>query len=169
MKFLSRIWTKGLVAPALVLLGSTAPEAGDLVPFDGDYPTGSIVIVTHQRQLFYVLGRGRAIRYPVGVGKEGMAWHGRASVAEWHVRPAWRKPPSINGGRYGPIIPGGSPRNPMGAAVLGLSRGNYAIHGTNNPGSVGKFVSHGCIRMQNSDVIDLYARAPISTPVIVLQ
>jgi lipoprotein-anchoring transpeptidase ErfK/SrfK len=169
MKFLSRNWTKGLVALALVLFGSTAPEAGDLVPFDGGYPTGSIVIVTHQRQLFYVLGRGRAIRYPVGVGKDGMAWHGRASVAEKHVRPAWRKPPSINGGRYGPIIPGGSPRNPMGAAVLGLSRGNYAIHGTNNPGSVGRFVSHGCIRMHNSDVIDLYARAPIGTPVIVLR
>jgi hypothetical protein len=132
MKFLARNWMKGLVAVALVPFGNTAPEAGDLEPFGGGYPTGSIVIVTHQRQLFCVLDRGRAISYPVGVGKEGMAWHGRASVAEKHVRPAWRKPPSTNGRRYGPIIPGGAPRNPRGAAVLGLSRGNYAIHGHPN-------------------------------------
>jgi lipoprotein-anchoring transpeptidase ErfK/SrfK len=139
------------------------------VPFDGGYASGSIVIVTHQRQLFYVLGRGQAIRYPAGVGKDGMAWHGRASVAQKHPRPAWRAPPSINGGSYGPIIPGGSPRNPMGVAVLGPDRGNYAIHGTKNPSSVGRFVSPGCIRMHNSDVLDLYGRAPVSTEVIVLQ
>ncbi len=169
MRFPSRSWMRGFIALAISFLGATASQAGDVVPFDRGYPPGSIVIVTHQRQLYYVLGQRRAIRYPVGVGKEGMAWQGQATVAEKHVRPAWRKPPSINGGRYGPIIPGGSPRNPMGAAVLGLSRGNYAIHGTNNPASVGRFVSHGCIRMHNSDVVDLYARAPIGTPVIVLR
>jgi len=162
-------WLKGLIALALALCAATPSPAGDLVPFGGDYRSGTIVIVTHQRQLYYVLGRGRAVRYPVGVGKAGMAWHGRAAVAEKYLRPAWRAPPSITGGHYGPIIPGGSPRNPMGAAVLGLSHGNYAIHGTNNPSSVGRFVSHGCIRMHNSDVLDLYARAPIGTEVIVLR
>lgn len=169
MKLPSCKWRKGLIALALALFGATASDAGELVRFDGGHPSGSIVIITHQRQLYYVLGQGRAIRYPVGVGKDGMAWHGRASVAQKHLRPAWRAPPSINGGRYGPIIPGGSPKNPMGAAVLGLSRGNYAIHGTNNPASVGRFVSHGCIRMHNSDVLELYARAPIGTEVIVLR
>jgi lipoprotein-anchoring transpeptidase ErfK/SrfK len=169
MKFLSRSWMTGLVALTLVLSDGVPSTAGDLVPFDGGYRSGTIVIVTHQRRLYYVVGNGRAIRYPVGVGKEGMAWHGRASVAAKYLQPAWRSPPALNGGRYGPIIPGGSPRNPMGAAVLGLSHGNYAIHGTNNPSSVGKFVSHGCIRMYNSDVLELYARAPIGTEVIVLR
>mgnify|MGYP000064717006 CR=1 FL=1 len=67
------------------------------------------------------------------------------------------------------VIEGGSPRNPMGAAVLGLSHGNYAIHGTNNPSSIGGFVSHGCIRMHNADIMDLYRRASIGTEVHVLR
>ena len=139
-----------------------------MVPFNGGYRAGSIVIVTHARELYYVLGNGQAIRYPVGVGKAGMAWHGHASVARKLMRPAWQAPPEI-AGRYGPVIPGGSPRNPMGAAVLGLDHGNYAIHGTNNPASIGGFVSHGCIRMHNEDVLDLYRRAQIGTEVIVLR
>ena len=97
-----------------------------------------------------------------------MAWHGRASVALKRLRPAWQAPPEI-AGATDRVIPGGSPRNPMGAAVLGLDRGNYAIHGTNNPGSIGGFVSHGCIRMHNADVLDLYARAQVGTEVIVLR
>jgi lipoprotein-anchoring transpeptidase ErfK/SrfK len=115
-----------------------------------------------------VLGNGSAIRYPVGVGKAGMAWNGRAAVALKRRHPAWQAPPEV-AGRYGPVIPGGSSRNPMGAAVLGLDHGNYGIHGTNNPASVGKFVSHGCIRMYNGDVMDLYQRAHIGTEVIVLR
>ena len=67
-----------------------------------------------------------------------------------------------------PTIPGGSPRNPMGAAALGLDRGNYAIHGTNDPASIGGFVSHGCIRMYNADVMDLYARVPVGAKVAVV-
>jgi lipoprotein-anchoring transpeptidase ErfK/SrfK len=141
----------------------------DVVGFSRAYPPGSIIIMTTARQLFFVLGGGRALRYPVGVGRAGMAWHGRARVALKRIRPAWQAPPSIAGGIYGPVIPGGSSRNPMGAAVLGLDRGNYAIHGTNNPASVGGFVSHGCIRMYNADVLDLYTRAPVGTNVIVLQ
>jgi lipoprotein-anchoring transpeptidase ErfK/SrfK len=97
-----------------------------------------------------------------------MAWHGQASVARKLTRPAWQSPPEVSGS-YGPVIPGGSPRNPMGAAVLGLDNGNYAIHGTNDPGSVGHFVSHGCIRMHNADVLDLYQHAQVGTPVTVLQ
>jgi lipoprotein-anchoring transpeptidase ErfK/SrfK len=161
-----------LLAGALLLamaLPAVSPAwAGEVVSFGAGYPPGSIVIVTRARELFFVLGRDRAIRYPVGVGKAGMAWHGHATVAEKFRHPAWREPPSLGGGVYGPVIPGGSPRNPMGAAVLGLDRGNYAIHGTNNPPSVGRFVSHGCIRMYNADIVDLYARTPIGTPVYVL-
>ena len=157
-----------LAAIAAALLTTQAAQARELVGFRG-YPAGSIVIFTGARQLLYVLDGGRAIRYPVGVGRAGMAWHGRARVALKRMRPAWQAPPSITGGSYGPVIAGGSPRNPMGAAVLGLDHGNYAIHGTNNPASVGGFVSHGCIRMYNADVLDLYARAPVGTEVIVLR
>jgi lipoprotein-anchoring transpeptidase ErfK/SrfK len=163
-----KLLLKGLLAGALLLGLALPARCGEQVPFGGGYRPGSIVIVTHRRELYYVLGDGSAIRYPVGVGKAGMAWSGRAAVALKRLRPAWRAPPEI-AGRYGPVIPGGSSRNPMGAAVLGLDHGNYGIHGTNNPASVGKFVSHGCIRMYNSDIMDLYRRAPIGTEVIVLR
>jgi lipoprotein-anchoring transpeptidase ErfK/SrfK len=159
---------RALVAAAFWLAAAQLARAGEIVPFNGGNRAGSIVIVTHARELYYVLGNGSAIRYPVGVGKAGMAWHGHASVALKRLRPAWQAPPEI-AGRYGPVIPGGSPQNPMGAAVLGLDNGNYAIHGTNNPASVGQFVSHGCIRMHNADVLDLYARTRIGTEVIVLR
>jgi lipoprotein-anchoring transpeptidase ErfK/SrfK len=149
---------------------SFGARAGELVAFNG-YRPGNIVIVTHARELYYVLGEGRAIRYPVGVGRAGMAWHGHARVAEKFQRPAWSPPddiwranPAIPG-----VIPGGDPRNPMGAAAMGLDHGNYGIHGTNDPASVGRFVSHGCIRMHNADIMDLYRRTPIGADVFVLQ
>jgi len=157
-----------LLAATLLLAAAVFAQAGQTVAFGGGYRAGSIVIVTHRRELYYVLGNGSAIRYPVGVGKAGQAWHGQASVNRKLIRPAWRSPPEVSGS-YGPVIAGGSPRNPMGAAVLGLDNGNYAIHGTNDPGSIGRFVSHGCIRMHNADVLDLYQRAQVGTPVTVLQ
>jgi lipoprotein-anchoring transpeptidase ErfK/SrfK len=160
-------WTS-LLAAALLLTATTLACAGETVPFGGGYRSGSIVIMTNRRELYYVLGDGSAIRYPVGVGKAGQAWHGQASVNRKLISPAWQAPPEI-AGRYGPVIPGGSPQNPMGAAVLGLDNGNYAIHGTNNPSSVGQFVSHGCIRMHNADVLDLYRRVAIGTEVTVLR
>jgi len=161
-------WFKTAIAAAALFVATVLPAiAGQVVPFRGGYHAGSIVIVTHRRELYYVLRGGRAIRYPVGVGRAGMAWHGHAWVDRKLVRPAWQAPPSIQ--RHAPVIPSGSPRNPMGAAVLGLDRGNYAIHGTNNPSSVGKFVSHGCIRMHNRDILDLYRRARLGTDVYVLR
>ena len=153
----------------VALLAAGAAQARDLVQFPVGYRPGEIVIMTGARQLFFVLAPGQAIRYPVGVGRAGMAWHGHAFVDLKRLRPAWQSPPEISDRGYGPVIPGGSPSNPMGAAVLGLDRGNYAIHGTNNPGSVGGFVSHGCIRMYNEDILDLYARARIGTQVTVLR
>lgn len=160
-----------LVALALLASFATRAYARDVVPFNGEYPRGSIVVVTHERQLYYVMGSGQALRYSVGVGKAGMAWHGRARVERKLVRPSWGPPEDI--WRANPslpaVIPGGAPNNPMGEAVLGLDRGNYAIHGTNNPASIGHFVSHGCIRMYNQDIVDLYGRVPVGTPVYVLQ
>jgi lipoprotein-anchoring transpeptidase ErfK/SrfK len=157
--------TRRLFALLIAIAALMAPlpaQAGDIVPFQG-YEPGSIVVVTSARQLYYVLGGGQAVRYPVGVGRAGMAWHGRAYVAKKYLHPAWSANPGVT-----PTIPGGSPRNPMGAAALGLDRGNYAIHGTNDPASIGGFVSHGCIRMYNQDVMDLYARVPIGAKVAVV-
>ncbi len=152
-----------LLVAAVALAALQIAQARDVVPFPG-YAAGTIVVVTGARQLYYVLGSNQAIRYPVGVGRAGMAWHGRAYVAQKLVRPAWSARPGVT-----PTIPGGSPRNPMGEAVLGLDRGNYAIHGTNNPASIGGFVSHGCVRMYNADIVDLYQRVPVGAPVVVLR
>jgi lipoprotein-anchoring transpeptidase ErfK/SrfK len=161
-------------AVALVLLLSAfvaSPlSAREVVSFGG-YPNGSIVVVTHERQLYYMMGNGQALRYPVGVGKAGMAWHGHAFVARKLVRPSWGPPLDIwrANPNLPPVIAGGAPNNPMGEAVLGLDRGNYAIHGTNDPSSIGRYVSHGCIRMFNQDIVDLYGRVALGTPVFVLQ
>ena len=119
---------------------------------------GTIVVKTHERRLYYVLDGGRALRFPVGVGRAGMTWTGNARVEGKFVRPAWAPPASIRAEnpRLPEVIPGGSPHNPMGAAALTLRGGEYAIHGTNRPELIGGFVSHGCIRMYNADIRELY-------------
>jgi len=154
----------------LGLATTSSSFSAEIVSFGG-YPTGTIVVKTSQRNLYYVIADGRAIRYPVGVGRAGMKWSGTASIDGKYIKPAWSPPDMIR--RENPRIPdviaSGSPGNPMGAAALTLSGGGqYAIHGTNNPQSVGRFVSHGCIRMYNSDVLDLYDRVSFGTPVVVL-
>ena len=150
---------------------ATKPAAarGEIAAFNADVQPGTIVVRTSQRRLYLVLGQGRALVYPVGVGRAGMQWEGRAIVESKRMRPAWAPPPDIKreNPRLPDVIPGGAPNNPMGVAALVLSGGDYAIHGTNNPRSVGGFVSHGCIRMYNADITDLYARVGVGTPVIV--
>jgi lipoprotein-anchoring transpeptidase ErfK/SrfK len=152
------------------LLAAIAAQAAtrELVPFEGFAP-GTIVVKTQERHLYYVLRGKRALRFPVGVGRAGMQWSGATRVAGKFVEPAWRAPRAINHGVLGPVIPGGSPRNPMGAAALTLHGSEYAIHGTNNPASIGRFVSHGCIRMYNRDINKLFALVAVGTPVIVEQ
>jgi lipoprotein-anchoring transpeptidase ErfK/SrfK len=145
--------------------------AREIVAFrDGNnYSAGTIVVKTNERRLYYVMGDGRAMRYPVGVGKAGKAWTGRAMINGKYLRPAWSPPAEVkrDNPRLPDVIPGGSPRNPMGEAALTLSGGEYAIHGTNAPGSVGGFVSYGCIRMYNADILDLYNRVGFGTSVVV--
>ncbi len=112
---------------------------------------------------------GRAIRYKVGVGRKGKTWAGESFIDGKYVRPSWAPPEEIR--REKPelpsVIPAGSPSNPMGAAAMTLSGGEYAIHGTNAPGSIGGFVSYGCIRMYNEDIVDLFDRVQVGTRVIV--
>jgi lipoprotein-anchoring transpeptidase ErfK/SrfK len=143
-------------------------SAREIVAFNGGSP-GTIVVRTSERKLYLVLGEGRAMRYPVGVGRAGRQWAGRSMISGKYVKPAWSPPADIRRPGMPDVYPGGAPNNPMGAAALTLSGGDYAIHGTNNPGSIGGFVSAGCIRMYNQDIVDLYDRVSIGTPVIVMR
>jgi len=150
--------------------GLQTASAQATVAFHG-YPTGTIVVRTGQRRLYLVVSPDRAISYPVGVGRAGMQWSGTASIDGKYIRPAWSPPADIarRNPRLPRVIPGGSPRNPMGVAALTLTGGEYAIHGTNSPGSIGGFVSYGCIRMYNQDITDLYSRVGVGTPVVVVR
>jgi len=162
--------SKILIIFAALGLSANAAAARQMVHLSG-YPAGTIVVKTHERSLYFSLGDGRALRYPVGVGRAGMTWTGEAYIDGKFIQPAWSPPDMIRreNPRIPDVIPSGSPRNPMGAAALTLNQGQYAIHGTNSPGSIGKFVSHGCIRMYNADVMDLYAKVGVGTQVVVLQ
>lgn len=131
-----------------------------------------IVIRESERKLYYVTGNGSAIRYPVAIGKAGKAWQGEAYIEGKFVQPAWSAPADVRHDHpdFPDVIPGGSPRNPMGAAALTLSLSEVAIHGTtqNMRKSIGTAASYGCIRMFNEDVVDLYSRVQIGTPVIAI-
>jgi lipoprotein-anchoring transpeptidase ErfK/SrfK len=164
-----------LAASAAILVaafGAQPVEAREVVAFrDPGVAAGTVVVRQHERRLYYVLGDGRAIRYPVGVGKAGKQWAGTTRIDGKYVKPAWSPPKEVKRDKPSipDLIPGGSPRNPMGAAALTLAGGEYAIHGTNVPGSVGGFVSYGCIRMYNQDVVDLYGRVSVGTTVMVVR
>ncbi|WP_029583862.1 L,D-transpeptidase [Bradyrhizobium sp. URHD0069] len=152
------------------MLGVTAAEARpDVVDFQGDYSPGTIVVKTNERRLYLVVDESRAVRYPVGVGRAGRQWTGVTRIDGKYRNPAWSPPSEVRRDKPSipDVIPGGSPRNPMGVAALTLEGGAYAIHGTNVPGSIGGFVSYGCIRMLNEDITDLYRRVSIGTRVVV--
>jgi len=130
---------------------------------------GTIIIDTPNTYLYYVLGNGQALRYGIGVGRDGFTWSGIQSVsrkAEW---PAWTPPPEMIARQpYLPRHMAGGPGNPLGARAMYLGGTIYRIHGTNAPETIGKRVSSGCIRMTNADVTDLYSRVNVGTKVIVL-
>ena len=159
----------GAVAAFLITLAAPA-DAREVVDFRAEAAAGSIIVRTGERRLYYVLGDGRAIRYRVGVGRRGKQWTGQTRIDGKYLSPAWSPPEAVRRDKPSlpDVIPGGSPRNPMGAAALTLSGGGeYAIHGTNVPRSVGGFVSYGCIRMFNEDVLDLFQRVRVGTSVVV--
>jgi len=160
-----------LVVASACFLPASAQAAREKVQFGGHFP-GTIVIRTKERRLYYVLPDGTAYRYPIGVGRAGKSWTGSVYITGKYIKPDWSPPADVK--RDNPHLPnvikGGTPQNPMGAAALTLSGGGqYAIHGTNVPGSVGGFVSYGCFRMYNDDIRDLYSRVFVGTPVVVMQ
>ncbi|XIA65638.1 L,D-transpeptidase [Bradyrhizobium sp. TZ2] len=152
-----------------IAMSSAAHARPEMVGVSGEYTPGTIVVKTHERRLYLILDSGRAMRYPVGVGKAGKQWAGTTRIDGKYLNPAWSPPSEVRRDKPNmpDVIPGGSPRNPMGVAALTLAGGEYAIHGTNVPGSVGGFVSYGCIRMLNDDISDLYQRVSIGTTVTV--
>jgi lipoprotein-anchoring transpeptidase ErfK/SrfK len=165
IRFLTRFALATLIGAALLAPPASARET---VSFN-EGSAGTIVIKTNERRLYYVLGGGQAIRYPVGVGRAGKQWAGSSFIDGMRLKPAWSPPDEVRRDKPSlpAVIPGGSAGNPMGAAALTLAGGQYAIHGTNSPGSIGGFVSYGCIRMYNEDVMDLYQRVHFGTPVVV--
>jgi len=139
------------------------------VAFDTHEALGTIIIDTGNTALYYVLGRGQAIRYGVGVGRDGFTWSGVQTIsrkAEW---PDWYPPAEMVARQpYLPRFVAGGPGNPLGARAMYLGSSQYRIHGTNDPSTIGKFVSSGCIRLTNEDVTDLFGRVNVGTKVVVL-
>jgi len=152
--------------------GDEAPAPAlqrQIVSYAGTEPAGTVIVDPAHTFLYLTLGGGKAMRYGIGVGREGFEWSGAETInrkAEW---PDWIPPASMVARQpYLPRWVGGGPGNPLGARALYLGNTDYRIHGTNDPTSIGKHVSSGCIRMLNADVIDLYGRVNIGTKVIVL-
>ncbi len=144
-----------------------------LVNYSGPHKAGTVIINTPERRLYLVMKDGKARRYGVGVGKPGFEWAGTHKVtrkAEW---PSWRPPAEMiarekAAGRNIPAFMAGGPNNPLGSRAMYLGSTLYRIHGSNQPWSIGKAVSSGCIRMRNQDAIDLYERIKVGTKVVVL-
>jgi lipoprotein-anchoring transpeptidase ErfK/SrfK len=146
------------------------------VPYDTIYPAGTVVVDADHRFLYYVLAEGRAIRYGIGVGRAGFEWNGNAEIGRKTLWPMWFPPKAMVARdkfarKWRQGMPGG-PKNPLGARALYLYANGkdtlYRIHGTNQPSSIGQAVSSGCVRMLNSDVVDLYERVTEGTKVVVM-
>lgn len=144
------------------------PYRRQLVFFRTNQKRGTIIIHTQERFLYLVLGNNRALRYGIGVGREGFQWSGLVRITRKKEWPDWTPPPEmIRRQPYLPRFMAGGPGNPMGSRALYLGSTVYRIHGTNQPETIGHAISSGCFRLANGDVIDLFARVPIGTKVIV--
>ena len=140
-----------------------------LVDYRGKEAPGTIIVDTPNKFLYYVMGGGKAMRYGIGVGRDGFTWSGVHAVsrkAEW---PDWYPPQEMIARQpYLPRMTAGGPGNPLGARAMYIGNTVYRIHGTNAPHTIGRNVSSGCIRMMNEDVVDLYSRVQIGSKVVVL-
>ncbi|MCC2627098.1 MAG: hypothetical protein K0S14_748 [Thermomicrobiales bacterium] len=147
---------------------TNGPFARQVVFFRSNEAPGTLVVHTSERFIYVVMGNSRALRYGLGVGREGFQWSGLVKIsrkAEW---PDWTPPPEMIARQpYLPRFMAGGPGNPMGARALYLGSTIYRIHGTNQPETIGHAVSSGCFRLANGDVIDLFDRVPVGTKVII--
>jgi lipoprotein-anchoring transpeptidase ErfK/SrfK len=144
------------------------PIPRETVAYDGPHGENTIVVDTSERRLYLVLGDGTALKYGVGVGREGFQWTGSHRITRMAEWPGWTPPPAMR--RRQPHLPAymeGGPGNPLGARAMYIGSTLYRIHGSNEPWTIGQAVSSGCIRMANEDVIDLYGRVSVGTRVVV--
>ncbi|MFG1364923.1 L,D-transpeptidase [Xanthobacter versatilis] len=151
-------------------VGTSSPIGRQMVSIDPKYAPGTIVIRTSERRLYYVTSRGEALRYGVGVGREGFQWSGVKTVSAKKEWPGWTPPAQML--RRRPDLPRYMPggiENPLGARAMYLGSSLYRIHGSNEPETIGQAVSSGCFRMTNDDVVDLYNRVRVGTTVYVLR
>jgi lipoprotein-anchoring transpeptidase ErfK/SrfK len=140
-----------------------------LVDYPTDQPAGTLVIDTPNTYLYLVMGRGKALRYGIGVGREGFTWTGTERISRMKEWPDWFPPKEmIERQPYLPRFMAGGESNPLGARALYLGNTLYRIHGTNQPSTIGTFVSSGCIRLTNTDIEDLFNRVQVGTRVVVL-
>jgi lipoprotein-anchoring transpeptidase ErfK/SrfK len=193
-KFRHLIWTL-VAASGLILSASQCraqlrqPDVGDQpgliaddsVELDPEYrktavlyrtnePPGTIIIQTAERHLYLIQGNGRALRYGIGVGREGFQWQGLVSITQKKEWPDWTPPPEmIQRQPYLPRFMAGGPGNPLGARAMYLGTTVYRFLGTNRPDTIGTAVSSGCFRLVNGDVADLYEKVPVGTKVIIRQ
>ena len=151
------------------LFGASGGGSAHVVSFSRKYSPRQIIVSFGDRRLYYTLSKGKAISYPIAIPKGSARWSGVTTVSNKRVNPTWT--PTAEMRRENPklpaYVPGGHPRNPLGVRALYLGSSMYRIHGTDAPWLIGREVSKGCIRMHNSDVIDLYRRTRIGTRVTV--
>ena len=142
----------------------------EIVNFAGNYAPGTVVVSTSERRLYFVLPGHKAVKYGIGVGRAGFDWAGTQTISRKQEWPDWVPPAEMIQRR--PDLPrymAGGPENPLGARAMYLGGTLYRIHGSNEPETIGQAVSSGCIRMLNEDVVDLYDRVKVGTPVVVLR
>ena len=151
------------------LFGPIGPKGRQRVQFRGSYAPGTIIVSFGDRRLYYVEGKKTAMSYPIAIPKAEAKWSGVSYVSQKRENPTWT--PTADMRRENPRLPayvaGGDPRNPLGIRALYLGESLYRIHGTDAPWQIGQQVSHGCIRMYNADVVDLYRRANVGAKVVI--
>jgi lipoprotein-anchoring transpeptidase ErfK/SrfK len=159
-------WEEASVAQVRNAKGS--PIKREIVDYQTTFKPGTIIVETSERRLYFVLEGGKAIKYGVGVGRDGFRWSGQHRVSRTAEWPGWTPPPAMR--KRVPDLPAympGGPNNPLGARAIYIGSTLYRIHGTSEPWTIGQAVSSGCIRMVNDDVIDLYNRVRVGALVVV--
>jgi lipoprotein-anchoring transpeptidase ErfK/SrfK len=146
------------------------PYKRQVVYYRTNAAPGTLVVSTSERFLYVVMGNNRALRYGIGVGRQGFQWSGMVTITRKTEWPDWTPPPEmIQRQPYLPRFMAGGPGNPLGARAMYLGATVYRIHGTNQPETIGQSISSGCFRLANGDIVDLYDRVPLGAKVIVRQ
>ena len=164
----TNVWEEASVVATRSKRGSSIKR--ELVAYQTSLKPGTIVVETSERRLYFVLPEGKAMKYGIGVGRDGFRWSGQHRISRTAEWPGWTPPPAMR--KRVPDLPAympGGPNNPLGARALYIGSTLYRIHGTSEPWTIGQAVSSGCIRLTNDDVVDLYGRVRVGALVVVNQ